>query len=62
MSEDQIQYRPIGKPQMEYLCLDRAIDNILMVPTKVVKSLVYSIKFILCKSFKVFLDYIESFF
>ena len=37
----------------------------LMVPTKVIKSdksSVYSIKFIHCVSFKVFIDYIESFF
>ena len=36
-----------------------------MVPTKVIKSdksSVYSIKFIHCVSFKVFIDYIESFF
>ena len=55
-----IQIVSIGKPQLENLCFDRA-----MVPTKVIKSdksSVYSIKVIPCVSFKVFIDYIESFF
>ena len=58
----------IGKPQLENLCFDRAMDPIYQYTygsnksRKSYKSLVYSIKFIQFVSFKVFIVYIESFF